>query len=257
MITYKKGTKEKKSNATQRTNNDSRPRWLVKLESKITVLRKEISQLSEEIRTKYNMKMSKRRWKNRMWIIKKELKGKVTLESLTILKEKRINMIRKLKNERRNQIITMKTSKGNHTFDQDPGKFYGHLRDILNQDKDKEKPKYEENRSSNNSKQTSSLTKEDFEKFWVPIWQNDQEGNLTSDWITEVRKALKEASPTQDNSPITITKKTKYNCVKKKKNWTSPGIDKITNFWIKEFSTLHAPLADAIINSYSSRTRRI
>jgi len=102
--------------------------------------------------------------------------------------------------------ITMKPRKANHTFDQDPVKFYGHLRDMLNQDKDKEKPKYEENRSSNNPKQTSSLTKEYFAKFWVPIWQNDQEGNLTSDWITEVRKALKEASPTQDNNPITITK---------------------------------------------------
>ena len=191
------------------------------------------------------MKMSRRLWKNRIWI-KKELKGKVTLESLTILKEKRINMIRKLNNERRNTIITMKTRKANHTFNQDPGKFYGRLRDILNQDKDKEKPKYEENRSSNNSKQSSSLSKEDFEKFWVPIWQNDQEGNLTSVWITEVRKALKEASPTQDNSPITITKETVYNCVKKKKNWTSPGLDKITNFWIKEFSSLHALLADAI-----------
>ena len=140
----------------------------------------------------------------------------------------------------------MKQRKGNHTFDQDPGKFYGHLRDILNQDKDKKKPKYEENRSSNNSKQTSSLTKEDFEQFWVPIWQNDQEGNLTSERITEVWKGLKEASPTQDNSPITMTKKTVYNCAKKKINWTSPGLDKITNFWIKEFSTLHAPLAGAI-----------
>ena len=138
----------------------------------------------------------------------------------------------------------MKQRKGNHTFDQDPGKFYGHLRDILNQDKDKKK--YEENSSSNNSKQTSSLTKEDFEQFWVPIWQNDQEGNLTSERITEVWKGLKEASPTQDNSPITMTKKTLYNCAKKKINWTSPGLDKITNFWIKEFSTLHAPLADAI-----------
>ena len=64
----------------------------------------------------------------------------MTLESLTILKEKRINMIRKLKNERRNKIITMKPRKGNHTFDQDPVKFYGHLRDILNQDKDKKSP---------------------------------------------------------------------------------------------------------------------
>ena len=132
MITYNKGTTKKKSNATQRTNNDTTPRWLVKLESKMTVLRKEISQLSEEIRrAKYNTKMTERLWKNRIWI-KKELKGRVTLESLIILKEKRINMIRKLKNERRNKIITMKTRKANHTFDQDPGKFYGHLRDILN-----------------------------------------------------------------------------------------------------------------------------
>ena len=121
MISYKKGTKQKKkSNATQRTSNDSRPRWLVKLESKMTVLRNEISQLSEEIRrTKYNMKMIKRLWKNRIWI-KKELKGKVTLESLTILKEKRINMIRKLKNERRNKILTMRSctaiTKGKHRF---------------------------------------------------------------------------------------------------------------------------------------------
>ena len=93
------------------------------------------------------MKMTKRLWKNRIWI-KKELKGKVSLESLTILKEKRINEIRKLKNERRNKILTMKTRKANPTFDQDPGKFYGHLRDILNQDKDKEKRKYKENCSS-------------------------------------------------------------------------------------------------------------
>ena len=83
----------------------------MKLESKMTVLRKEIFQLSEEIRrTKYNMKMTQRLWKNRIWI------KKVTLESLTILKEKRINMIRKLKNERRNKILTMKTRKAKHTL---------------------------------------------------------------------------------------------------------------------------------------------
>lgn len=96
------------------------------------VLRKEIFQFSEEIRRiKYNMKMIKRLWKNRIWI-KKEFKGKVILESLIIFKEKRINMIRKLKNERRNKIIIMKIRKVNYIFDQDLGKFYGYFRDILN-----------------------------------------------------------------------------------------------------------------------------
>ena len=40
-------------------------------------------------------------------------------------------------------------------------------------------------------------------------------------------------------------------------NWSSQGLDKITIFWIKEFSTLHAPLADAITtlinDSFKSR----
>ena len=54
---------------------------------------------------------------------------------------------------------------------------------------------------------------------------------MTSEWIEEVLKVLKAGRPKQE--PIIVTKEIINNCVlKKKKNWSSLGLDKITNYWI-------------------------
>lgn len=48
-----------------------------------------------------------------------------------------------------------------------------------------------------------------------------------------------------------ITAELFYNSIKKKKNWTAPGNDKITNFWIKKLYPLHQKLTEIINNEHS------
>ena len=247
-------TKEnKKPKQSQSEERNEKPIWLIRLEQKTVILRKQTSQITEEIRrVQSNKKMTRKLNKNRRWI-KKELNGRINLRRLVTLKEKKINTLRKLKNAKKTKLETAKTRKANHSFDQDQGKFFGHLRAILDQDKDTEKPKYiEKARPSSDHQEENTLTKEDFEAFWIPIWQNIQAENLTSKWIAEVRKALKENSPEQEDHTITVTEETVYKGLKKKKNWSAPGLDRITNFWLKCFNTLHAPLADAITKLINS-----
>ena len=43
-----------------------------------------------------------------------------------------------------------------------------------------------------------------------------------------------------------VTKKIIFESVKKKRNWSSPGEDKITNFWIKRVNFLHQDIATAL-----------
>ena len=53
-------------------------------------------------------------------------------------------------------------------------------------------------------------------------------------------------------APQDITVDFLYNSIKKKRNWSAPGSDKITNVWIKKLTVLHKDLTSAltqIINS--------
>lgn len=43
-----------------------------------------------------------------------------------------------------------------------------------------------------------------------------------------------------------ITKEMVFESVKKKRNWSSPGDDKITNYWIKRVNVFHQDIATAL-----------
>ena len=45
---------------------------------------------------------------------------------------------------------------------------------------------------------------------------------------------------------IDIEEKDIYASVRKKRNWSSPGNDNITNYWLKSLSTTHKGLAKAV-----------
>ena len=45
---------------------------------------------------------------------------------------------------------------------------------------------------------------------------------------------------------IDIEEKDIYASIRKKRNWSSPGNDKVTNYWLKTLSTTHKGLAKAV-----------
>ena len=120
-------------------------------------------------------------------------------------------------------------------------KFLKVLRDILKDD-ESEEPIY---KKPNTQPESSTLRIEDFDNYWRPLWETEAHTNLEADWIQSIEQLIKsKVKPTSSNFRFLTEAFTK--CVKKKKNWSSPGNDKICNFWIKNLTSFHAMLCRAL-----------
>ena len=69
-------------------------------------------------------------------------------------------------------------------------------------------------------------------KFWVGIWEKDDR-TPNMPWMEKIREELKEKITSVKE--FEITKNGLISEIKKKKNWTAPGVDRIQNFWWKTF----------------------
>lgn len=103
-------------------------------------------------------------------------------------------------------------------------------------------------------KDISSLQKEDFEDSWIPVWQHKHEEDLgNADWVLEVCEPLRSARPEQQETPIVVTDEMVSKCLRKKNNWLSPGLNKITNQWLRLLSPIHHSLAIVITRVINSK----
>ena len=71
---------------------------------------------------------------------------------------------------------------------------------------------------------------EKFEEFWGGIWEDETE-TPNRKWMNTVAKKIREK--VKYVQEFTIPEKNFYDIVKKRKNWSAPGIDRIQNFWWK------------------------
>ena len=67
-----------------------------------------------------------------------------------------------------------------------------------------------------------------FTDFWAGVWEDDNKTPVTK-WMKEIEKRLREKVKT--TSEFKVTEKDLRDVVKKRKNWSAPGIDGITNYW--------------------------
>ena len=131
--------------------------------------RKEISQLTEEIkRLKTNGKLTKKLRRNRYWM-KAEIKASIiNLAALISLKEEKINFIRKLKLEKQRKLKASESRMITQLFDENEGSFYKELKSKLDQQKETSSPLYK-CEEVNDGNQFVWFTRTAFEKFWIPI----------------------------------------------------------------------------------------
>ena len=196
-------------------------------------LRKHISQICEELkRIRDKCELTPKMKKNRFWMIK-EIKGRITIASLTSLKERKINAIRALKRQKERKKTAYERFKTNQWFDVDEGSFYSHLNNIIKSTEANHHPQYtgKERPPSTNQDATPTTitTREEFEGFWRPIWESASEVPIEADWVKDTETALKQHI-IHPSGPIT----------------SSPGKDKITNYWIKKMDTFHGDVAAAL-----------
>ena len=238
----KRSKKHTSNNSQSNLKHRRKPKEVKKIEENMQLRRRELSQLTAEIeRFRSNMPLSRKTKRNRRWMEKAGGKKDIGITELAQMKETRLNKIRILKNEKQRVLLKLERHQVNKLFDENQLKFFKVLRDILKDD-ESEEPLYEK---PNTRPETSALRIEDFDNYWRPLWETEAQTNLEADWIQSIEQLIKsKVKPTSSNFRFLTEAFTK--CVKKKKNWSSPGNDKICNFWIKNFTSCHAMLCTAL-----------
>ncbi|XP_068691219.1 polycystin-1-like [Montipora foliosa] len=69
--------------------------------------------------------------------------------------------------------------------------------------------------------------------FWRELWEKPGEGNENAEWLQEITAAIANKVPCLDESSHYVHGETIRNEMRRKKNWSAPGPDRIVNFWWK------------------------
>ena len=81
---------------------------------------------------------------------------------------------------------------------------------------------------------------EDVSSFWIQLWKSPETGNRNGQWLEDMRSAIYSRVPSPSEKLDTM-KATQVQA--RKKNWSAPGPDKLTNFWWKKAKVLHEGVA--------------
>ena len=81
---------------------------------------------------------------------------------------------------------------------------------------------------------------EKFSKFLAGIWE-DNKTTVETKWMREVGERIK--NKIGEVSEFYVTEGNIKTVIKKRKNWTAPGVDGIQNYWWKMFSATWGPMS--------------
>ena len=87
-------------------------------------------------------------------------------------------------------------------------------------------------------KNETNLLRDDFDKFWRPLWEEPSETNLNAGWINRSFQAMQSELKQDNQIHLEFDESTFWNNIRKKRNLSSIGLDKTTNFWIKVCKSL-------------------
>lgn len=77
--------------------------------------------------------------------------------------------------------------------------------------------------------------KQQLEDYWRPLFESNETHNQTAQWL-EDKKEINEEKPSMPEPTINTEKVTTR--LKHFANNKKPGIDKISNFWLKQLTAL-------------------
>ena len=160
----------------------------------------------------------------------------MSIEALTEFKYQCLNNIKVVKERIRAKSVTISRRKNNMEFEKNEAAFYKNL---------KETNKYE----------GKPLSIKEFEDFWANIWKTEGKINREASWMNEMKKEI--SSEVKVNYPKPKCSVQRWReVIIKKKNWSSPGIDGIQNYWIQKMTALCEAEVDEI-NKYQNNEKEI
>lgn len=227
-----------RAHGTFTSPNSFQPKWLREIETQVRETRTIISKATAEIeRLRCNGKLRKKGRKNRDELAKEC--NVLSVRELVILIERKKTVLRKLSRKRRRKSAQREAKKLNDMFRHKTGKVFEEFKNIIQEDSSNLRPVYKSitKSSSSNVNYFESIT--EVENFWKDLWSVQARGNPNPDWIKDIEDTFCEIVPEVDEGVQEIKKESLWNAIRKKKNWSSPGPDKVVNFWWKKIVSTH------------------
>ena len=217
------GIKTKVSKEKLKSKGGNRRERRVKREMKES--RKWIVRISNEVhRRKKHRKAS---WKENKVLKELQLRlegKKTTTVALMTYREQLLDQLRYMKVKLEKMMVKGKRVKNNALFRKDERYFYRNV-----------------NRSESRAGKIPNI--DQFAAFWGGLWETDKV-TPSLPWMEEVAGKLKRMSIEVKEFDLTEEKLTEI--IKKRKNWSSPGIDGIQNYWWKKFKPAQQALCRAL-----------
>ena len=133
--------------------------------------------------------MSERQKCNRMWM-SKQLGDKVlSISNLSEINEKKKHQIRIEKSKMKSQELRYQRQRVNQLYAKDQGKVFRKFREAMKKDKGYEQPAVPQF-DNDQLRPETNITKEEYDRFWTPVWGNAQEFEHGGTWVNEFDKAI-------------------------------------------------------------------
>ena len=128
----------------------------------------------------------------------------------------------------------------NSKFYEDPGSVYDRFNEIIKSDPENNKPSYTKSTGERSGEQQGIFENiTEASSYWKDLWEQlSNATNSDATWLEDVRCV---PVPSQESFELDTVK---CACViKRKRNWSAPGPDRIVNFWWKRAESLHKGIA--------------
>ena len=181
-------------------------RRVQKLKGKMKMLRQYIARTANEIHLRKIWRKATNKKKKMLENLKRRANSDLSsLRELLATKEKWLEELRSKKVKLEKIVARDKRIKNNNMFVRNEGTFSRQTKKL--------------------EKQVGSIDK--FTDFWAGIWKDDSKTPVTK-WMKGIEKRLREK--VKSISEFKVTEKDLQDVAKKRKNWSTPGIDGITNY---------------------------
>ena len=200
-----------------------------KSNGKMKMLRQYIARTANEIHRRKIWRKATNKEKKILENLRRRANSDLSsLRELLAAKEKWLDELRSKKVKLEKIVARDKRIKNNNMFVRNEGTFYRQTKKLEKQ-----------------VGRVPSINK--FTDFWAGIWEDDSKTPVTK-WMRGIEKRLREK--VKSTSEFKVTEKDLQDVAKKRKNWSAPGIDGITNYWWKTLTATRKLLARAMQNGW-------
>ena len=234
-----KGWKKEPGTTERRKRKTPSERIKEAFVKQVTEVRKKISVAVAELdRIKGNKKITNKGKKNRS-MLEKEC-GKLSAASIVTYIERKKADLRKAKRAFMRKKKQEEARDLNTRFHADPGGVFAQFSRMVEQDADNNKPNYKTTKQTSKDEERVFESIQDACSYWKHLWETSgSTANTKPGWLVEVRKAFEKLVPVPRQDSFQLNKTKCAEAIKKKRNWSAPGPDRIANYWWKRAVTLH------------------